>query len=327
MSSPSELEYQQAHRDENQQAAGYGVPSAFFGLAIISLCLRLASRRMQRGGLGLDDYLALLGVLLLIPFMAATLGEVKNGIGRHSITMTEAELIMQGKWEVVNLYSYTAAMTTIKLSILALLSRMFSLTSRRFRIYVWFLSAWVILWAVALWVAYSVQCRPFSRQWSLTNSCRSSLELQYSASILNAVHDVMLFILPQPTIWKLRLPTRKRLQVSVTFFIGFVATLMGILKITYIQGPPGTPHKHDAYFIVPALIFNALEPLLASICSSLPSIPFLFRNVRLDGYLQLTSLLRGTLRSRSSSKSTHSSQSGDQAPPEKGCRSEEECVA
>lgn len=102
---------------------------------------------------------------------------------------------------------------------------------------------------------------------------------------------------------------------------------MGILKITYVQGPPGTPHKHDtcksctelpslvqieslihlrsyvADFIVPALILNALEPLLASICSCLPSIAYFFRHVRLDGYLQVTSLLRSAMWSNASKNS------------------------
>ena len=127
------------------------------------------------------------------------------------------------KWEVVNLYAYIICITVIKLSILALLSRIFaSTTARGFYVCIWILSLWMILWAIALSFAYSLQCRPFSSMWSLTDSCRSSLQLEYSASILNAVHDVMLFLLPQPTIWGLPLRTRKKFAVSLTFFIGFV---------------------------------------------------------------------------------------------------------
>lgn len=102
------------------------------------------------------------------------------------------------------------------------------------------------MWAVALYFAYGFQCRPFSRQWSLTDSCRVSLELQYSASILNAVNDVMLFILPQTVIWRLQMAFRKKVAVSITFFVGFVATVMGILKISYVDGAPGSQHKADA---------------------------------------------------------------------------------
>lgn len=80
----------------------------------------------------------------------------------------------------------------------------------------------MIFWAIALYFAYGFQCQPFSRNWSLTDPCRSSFRLDYSASILNAVHDVLLFCLPQPLIWRLQLPFKKKLAVSVTFFIGFV---------------------------------------------------------------------------------------------------------
>lgn len=126
------------------------------------------------------------------------------------------------QWVVVNLYSYTTCITLIKLSILALLSRIFDVYHRVFQIAIWILTVWMILWAIALYFAYGFQCQPFSRNWSLADPCKPSLRLEYSASILNAVHDVLLFFLPQPIIWKLHLPLKKKLTVSVTFFIGFV---------------------------------------------------------------------------------------------------------
>lgn len=126
------------------------------------------------------------------------------------------------QWEVVNIYSYTTSIAFIKLSILALLSRIFDVYNCGFCIAIWILTVWMIFWAIALYFAYGFQCQPFSRNWSLTDPCRSSFRLDYSASILNAVHDVLLFCLPQPLIWRLQLPFKKKLAVSVTFFIGFV---------------------------------------------------------------------------------------------------------
>ncbi|KAE8344903.1 hypothetical protein BDV24DRAFT_10293 [Aspergillus arachidicola] len=64
---------------------------------------------------------------------------------------------------------------------------------------------------------------------ALNASC-SSLKLHYYAGILNAVHDVLISCLPQRIIWNLHLVARKRLAVSISFFIGLVATLMGILR-------------------------------------------------------------------------------------------------
>ncbi|RAH53456.1 hypothetical protein BO85DRAFT_491975 [Aspergillus piperis CBS 112811] len=292
--SPIEIAYEKAHINETRQPACYGVVITFYVIAIILVVIRLAVRRQQKTMPSLDDYLSIAGIIFLIPFISATLGEVANGIGRHSITVTTHESIMQMKWEVVNLYSYTMSITTIKLSILALLGRIFVTAPRSFHICIYILACWMVLWAIALIFAYSFQCRPFSSQWSLSENCSSSLKLEYSASILNAVHDVMMFCLPQRIIWNLHLAARKKLAVSISFFIGLVATLMALLKIAYIQGAPGTSHKSDLYAIAPALIFNAMEPLLASICSCLPAIPYFFRHVRLDSFYQLSSLFRSS---------------------------------
>ncbi|RAH48769.1 uncharacterized protein BO95DRAFT_460630 [Aspergillus brunneoviolaceus CBS 621.78] len=242
------------------------------------------------------------------------MSEVANGIGRHIITLTAHESIMQMKWKVVNLHSYTIAIITIKLSILALLARIFSTAPRSFHIGIWMLIEWMILWAAALVLAYCVQCRPFASQWDPRNYCHSRLKLEYSASILNAVHDVLTFCLPQRIIWNLHLAARKRLAVSMAFFIGFVA----LLKIAYIQGAPGTSHKSDTYAIAPALI-NALEPLLASICSCLPAIPYFFCHVRLDGFYQLSSFFRSTRRLHGSRHfAIKNSSASPRYPPSKG---------
>ncbi|PWY96733.1 hypothetical protein BO94DRAFT_453324 [Aspergillus sclerotioniger CBS 115572] len=72
--SPSDVEYEKAHIHQSRQAACYAVTITFFILAICCISLRVISRRMQRLSLALDDYLAIAGAILLIPFMAASLG-------------------------------------------------------------------------------------------------------------------------------------------------------------------------------------------------------------------------------------------------------------
>lgn len=59
----TEVEYERDHIHESRQAACYGVTIVFFALAVISGCLRLLSRRRQRVSYGLDDYLAVGGIV------------------------------------------------------------------------------------------------------------------------------------------------------------------------------------------------------------------------------------------------------------------------
>lgn len=126
------------------------------------------------------------------------------------------------QWEVVNLFSYVTYISLVKLSILSFLFRVFSAQNRPFRITIWVLTVWVMCWAVALYFAFGFQCQPFYRNWSLTNPCRVRLDLQYSASILNSVHDVMVFAAPQAVIWKLQTSKTKKIHASIIFVIGFM---------------------------------------------------------------------------------------------------------
>lgn len=60
---PSEIQYEEAHIHQSQQVAAYGVPIAFFALAICFVCIRLVSRQMHHTKLALDDYLAIAGLV------------------------------------------------------------------------------------------------------------------------------------------------------------------------------------------------------------------------------------------------------------------------
>ena len=113
-------------------------------------------------------------------------------------------------------------MACIKLSMLHFLARVFGLNNKRFKLLVYILSTYVIVWAVALYFAYGFQCRPFSRNWSVTNPCKAPLTLDYSATILNAVHDLAVIFLPQPIIWRLHIPQSRKIAISAIFVIGFV---------------------------------------------------------------------------------------------------------
>ena len=105
---------------------------------------------------------------------------------------------------------------------LRFLTRVFGLNNKTFRTLVYILSAYVILWAIALYFAYGFQCQPFSRNWSQTNACTAPLTLDYSATILNAVHDLAVIFLPQSIIWRLQIPQRRKIAISGIFVIGLV---------------------------------------------------------------------------------------------------------
>lgn len=76
------------------------------------------------------------------------------------------------------------------------------------------------------------------------------------------------------------------------------ATIMGILKIVYVKGIPGDQHPLDtSYSLSTSAIFNYLQPTLAIIYASLPSIPVFVSCYSETGLSRLTNSLISSFRS------------------------------
>lgn len=61
--SPTEITYEETHIDESKQPVLYGVISAFFAIAILSIIARILSRTLQKQKLWYDDWLMLLSIV------------------------------------------------------------------------------------------------------------------------------------------------------------------------------------------------------------------------------------------------------------------------
>lgn len=58
--------------------------------------------------------------------------------------------------------------------------------------------------------------------WSLTDNCPLSVAGEYSAGALGALHDFAVILAPQPIIWGLQMPLKRKLGVSAVFLVGLV---------------------------------------------------------------------------------------------------------
>lgn len=114
-----------------------------------------------------------------------------------------------------------------KLSILALLARIFTLRRTWFKVSIYFWATWTLLWWTAGWLVIFLECRPLSTNWGVPTQCRPAFKTSVATSVFNAISDVGILILPQPMIWQLQLPYSKKLALSLVFLFGglYVMTL------------------------------------------------------------------------------------------------------
>ena len=115
---------------------------------------------------------------------------------------------------------YDWSMALGKLSILALLARVFTLHQKWFKVGIYFWATSTVLWWTSGWFIIFLECRPLSTNWGVPSQCRPAFRTSISAAVFNAISDLGVLILPQPLIWKLQLPVAKRFGLSLVFLMG-----------------------------------------------------------------------------------------------------------
>ena len=66
-------------------------------------------------------------------------------------------------------------------------------------------------------------CNPVAKFWDVTikhGSCINMTVFSISAGYTNIIFDMILVIIPLPTVWRLNLPVRQKIAVSAIFMAG-----------------------------------------------------------------------------------------------------------
>ena len=148
------------------------------------------------------------------------------GVGRHleAVLATHPEGIVAWAKSLYALeWLYLTSVALPKMSILFLYLRI--LTNRHAR-----LTCYVLLWAVgAIWlsfmIAFNLQCIPLAYQWDKTipgGHCFHVDAFFKATSIPNIVTDIIMLILPIPTVLNLQTTTIRKLGLLFVFLVGSV---------------------------------------------------------------------------------------------------------
>lgn len=105
-------------------------------------------------------------------------------------------------------------------------------------------------------LALVFQCNPIRAFWDKTRtigpipdsgacfSADKTLALNMYQGVLLFVFDIILLVLPIPTVWKLDIPARQRVLVLLLFGLGLVAcaaALVRLVIVVYIQNTTDMP--------------------------------------------------------------------------------------
>lgn len=115
---------------------------------------------------------------------------------------------------------YTPSIAVIKVSFLLLYARIFP--SRSFRKVLYAVGVVVLLWWTVCQFITIFQCRPIDDFWYRTTngSCIDSRKYLIGQAVPNIVTDIIIFVLPLPSVWRLELPILQKALVTYCFTCG-----------------------------------------------------------------------------------------------------------
>ncbi|KAE8153804.1 hypothetical protein BDV25DRAFT_136554 [Aspergillus avenaceus] len=247
-----------------------------FIVSTAAVGLRLLARKVNGSKLFLDDYLILIALLFKYGCSIGVIILLFNGLGCHITMIPPKNLEIYLKIGYSNSFVYTACVTFIKLSILALYKRLFSVPRMILAANV--VAAFVLLWAVSVCVVGVVLCLPVNKFWdrAVEGTCLDPAKYYYGQQIPNIVTDVVLLIMPMKPVWSLPISRTQRILLSGVFVVGGLTLIFDIVRLTAMieltqSGPDIT------YNQIPMVAWTCIEAAAGITAACLSNLRPLFK--------------------------------------------------
>ena len=135
------------------------------------------------------------------------------------------------KWIFAVEMGYLVAVCVSKLAILSIFLRVF--TDRWTRVVTYTLFGTVIAAWIAETISGTLQCIPFKFQWDKTitgGHCFNIVSYYQYLSIPNILTDIIMLVLPQPSIWRLHTTRIQKVGLGVVFLAGSIGLIASCVR-------------------------------------------------------------------------------------------------
>ncbi|KAF7923072.1 uncharacterized protein EAE98_007777 [Botrytis deweyae] len=261
------------------------VSIAFIALTVCTVAIRFFSRWYTKIPLGLDELFILIAAvqLLSIVYTAVIIVEVNNnfyGQHVHKSDPEHLEAYLKGLYALALLYPI--ALSTSKLSLLALYWRVFAVTGGKVPII--FASAINGAWGVAALVVGIFSCRPVEAFWNttITAKCIDYPVFFTSNEAFTIAFDIVVLSIPVWFIAQIKRSVGERITISSTFLLGLVVTVVSAIRLWRLVVAQRLPGFDPTFNDVDAGLWAIIELNLWILVASIPTFRPLLGQMRRD---------------------------------------------
>ncbi|KAH6853178.1 hypothetical protein B0I37DRAFT_317173 [Chaetomium sp. MPI-CAGE-AT-0009] len=237
-------------------------------IAAFFVGLRFYTRGVIIRVLGPSDW----SVLLALIFAGATCGGVIeqaiHGAGRHVWDLDPNDTASAMAWGRAAWYGilfYSLSLCFSKLAILLLYIHLF--TFRWARLGGQMLFGIVVISHTYMTLVTFTACIPLYSYWDfrVTEKYCHPQSIWWSSTGLHMVTDFLIFLLPMPVVWTIRLPRRQKYILSAVFGFGFIVCFISILRLLQLFRAQSDP---DFTYVAAELSYlTAVEVNGAIVCA------------------------------------------------------------
>ncbi|KAI0119751.1 hypothetical protein F4814DRAFT_413144 [Daldinia grandis] len=205
-------------------------------LTVFALSIRGYSRIFQSKSLQIPDYLAFIGFGCYVGYMYINYWLMNTSgffVHQWDVRMRDAFTVSYIIHIGTNLYGI--AVLGLKAAIL--IDWMGIFVPKGSRTPFWWASVLVLslntLWYLSNRIMENFHCIPFKRIWDLTvpGTCYDWTYGLLAASSINVISDFAIFILPQAIIWRLNMPRRRKIGLSIIFMLGLLGCVAATIRL------------------------------------------------------------------------------------------------
>ncbi|KAF5622289.1 integral membrane protein [Fusarium sp. NRRL 52700] len=274
------VDFENPLTDASMVRNAYWIFGLEFAIATAFLGQRMYTNAVILRKFLIDDYLILFAWVLSIAAQSCLL----NAYSRKLLGVHAWEMPVDSNTQA-NLLVMCTTLTYIPTTILSKLTLCFFYyrlsPSRWYQYSVYFTGFLCSASLVGIWFSVLFACKPIAAGWDVRMSvgatCINRPPIYITQAAFGCITDVMLLVLPIPTVIGLQMSTRQKLGLVGLFAIGSITLITSIVRLVLLL--PSLSNPDQSWSLAEGCLWVIIEANLLIMCGSLPTLRVFLKNV------------------------------------------------
>jgi hypothetical protein len=243
---------------------------------VLVVLARFYTRTFVKAVIGLDDWTMGIAMSFAVCITVIHCYGTQFGAGKHLWDVDYEKARISAKFALFTHALFPACTSITKISICITYLRI--LPFKVDRMFCYGTIVYLLCYFIAATIMAVLNCRPINAFWdpSVQGECIPIRIVLLVPAAFNSLTDIVVYLWPARTLWKVRQPTLQRFGLVFVFVVGCVVCVAGICRIWYLVY---FLQSHDIFYDAAIVyIITCIELNVGIICGSLPALkPLLAR--------------------------------------------------